>query len=106
MPQRQDPVWHSSPGKAESKYNQGEKSVTHSGGTKNVILCFLANMGYIRDIICTGYTIHKKADIHQISVPQEKKETNKKLINQSACMNAEIERGRGEVIFTSTKIKV
>ena len=56
MPQRQDPVWHSSPGKAESKYNQGEKSVTHSGGTKNVILCFLANMGYIRDIICTGYT--------------------------------------------------
>ena len=54
------------------------------------------------------YWIHKKADIQYISVPAGKKDNKylvKKSINQSACMNAKIERVRGgEVFFPPTKI--
>ena len=56
--------------------------------------CFLANMRYKRDGICTGYI---RRQIY-ISVPTSKKDKKyviKKSFNQSACMNAEIERGRG-----------
>ena len=63
------------------------------GGSKNILLGFLANIRYIRDGICTGY-------IRWI-YPQVKKDTKyliKKSINQSACMNAEIESGRGEKV--------
>ena len=49
-------------------------------------------MGYIRDGICTGYI---RRWIY-IGVPAGKKIQIKKSITQSACMNAEIERGRGK----------
>ena len=46
------------------------------GGSKNVILCFLENMRYIRDGICTG---HRRSRIC-ISVPAGKKDTKNILI--------------------------
>ena len=53
------------------------------------------------------YRIYKKADILYISVPAGKKDKKyliKKSINQSACMNAEIERGRGgKSVFSPIK---
>ena len=38
-------------------YDQGEKFSPNRkpGGSKNVILCFLENIRYIREGICTGY---------------------------------------------------
>ena len=61
MPSWQEPVLHKSLGKGSSVicrilYNQGEKSSPNwpHGGSKNIILCFFANMRYIRDGICTG----------------------------------------------------
>ena len=65
------------PGKGGSEtqsiyYDQSETKLcpTHpTGGSKNVILCILANMRYVRDGICTGYI---KRWIH-VSVPGDKK---------------------------------
>ena len=60
-------------------------------------------MRYIRDGICTGY-IRRRI---YISVPAGKKDIKKyliqKSINQSGCMNAEIERGRREKVFFPNK---
>ena len=72
-------------------------------GSKNVILCFLANMRYIRDGICTGY-IRRRIYISVPAGKKDKKYLIKKSINQSACMNAEIERGRGgKSVFSRNK---
>ena len=72
-------------------------------GSKNVILCFLANMRYIRDGICTGY-IRRRIYISVPAGKKDKKYLIKKSINQSACMNAEIERGRGgKSVFSPNK---
>ena len=63
------------------------------GGSKNIILCFLANKRYIRDSICTGYIT--KAGKHQgIHGKKDQNLSINKLINQLTCMNAEIKRGR------------
>ena len=88
-------------------YDQGENFSPNRtpGGSKNVILCFLENIRYIREGICTGYI---RRQIY-ISVPAGKKDKKyliKKTINQSACMIARIERGRGggESVCPPTKI--
>ena len=74
-PSRQEPVLHKSLGKGSSVicrilYNQGEKSSPNwpHGGSKNIILCFFANMRYIRDGICTG-CIRRWIYYLNISVP-------------------------------------
>ena len=63
-------------------------------------------MRYIRDVICTGYI---KRQIHNgVLVGKKKIQKHKlieKLINQSTCMNAEIEKGRGgKGVFPPTEI--
>ena len=69
-------------------------------GSKNVILCFLANMRYIREDICTGY-IRKRI---YISVPPGKKD--KKIFNQSINQPVwmpRLKRGGGKSIFSPNK---
>ena len=79
---------------------------THpAGGPKNLILCFLANMRYIRDSFVQD-TYSKKADTQYTSVYPWVKKCNiiNPKIEQSACMNAEIESGRGGSVFPPTGI--
>ena len=56
------------------------------------------------------YNIHKRGYLYRIhiyiSVTAGKKDTKyliKKSINQSACMNAKIERGKEEKVFSPNK---
>ena len=103
-------VLHKSPGKGAQWFAESNtirvknfRPTRPPGGSKNVILCFLANMRYIRDGICTGY-IRRRIYISVPAGKKDKKYLIKKSINQSACMNAEIERGRGgKSVFSPNK---
>ena len=83
-------------------YNQGEKNfdpTRPSGGSKTLSSAFCK------------YEIHKGWLLYRIhnnggytSVFQwVKKIQRKKSINQSACMNAEMERGRGKGVFSPNR---
>ena len=69
-------------------------------GSKNFILCFLANMRYIRDCICTGY-IRRRI---YISLPAGKKDksiySKNQSINQPVLMPRLKRSGREKCFFS------
>ena len=96
-------AWKKGPSDLQNLIQSGWKFLAQLPpcGSKKVILCFLANM---------IYNIHKRGYLYRIhiyiSVTAGKKDTKyliKKSINQSACMNAKIERGKEEKVFSPNK---
>ena len=106
MPSWPEPVLHKSPGKGAQWFAESNtirvkifRPTRPPGGSKNVILCFFSKYEIHRGRHL--YRIHKKAGTHRFThVWKRYKVINfNKLINQSAWVNAKIERGMGGKVF-------